>query len=136
MTQGRVFDVLLVEDDADDGVRIKKALARNQAPDTDRLRRPDGHGGAPRPDLILPDRNLPRKDGRGLLAETRSAPACKPTPGDIFTRSRSEEVILTSHALHANGSGVTAARWDDFSPIVHTIKAYWSKTVRIPQEYR
>ncbi len=144
MTGNREFHVLLVEDNPGDIFLVRKAFAqhdvavrlhvvRDGVEATDFLRRQEAYADAPRPDIIILDLNLPRKDGRELLAEIKEDPDLKPIPVIIFTTSRSDDDILTSYSLHANCYVVKVAQWEDFSSIVNKIREYWLQTAQIPQ---
>src|SRR5262249_62151246 len=103
------IDVLLVEDDPGDVVLIQEAFEHNKV--RNRLWVVgDGveamqflrNGGGQRPDLILLDLNLPRKDGREVLEEIKTDPALRAIPVVVLTTSKAEEDILRSYDLHAN----------------------------------
>jgi CheY-like chemotaxis protein len=137
------FNVLLVEDDPGDIFLIKKAFARNDikarlhitrngVEATDFLYRGGKYANAPRPDIVILDLNLPKKDGRELLAEIKADPELGMIPVIIFTTSKSDKDILTSYSLHANSYVIKVADWEDFSKIVDKIKEFWLSTARIP----
>jgi len=105
--------ILLVEDDAGDALLIRKALKDgkiNNSVDTVTdgaaalayLRGQPPHTGAARPDLILLDLNLPKIDGRQVLAEAKNDPDLRQIPVIILTTSRAEEDVIRSYDLHAN----------------------------------
>jgi CheY-like chemotaxis protein len=108
-----VVDVLLVEDDPGDVVLIREAFELNKVHNAlhvasdgvealDFLYRRNGHEEAPRPDLVLLDLNLPRKDGREVLEEVKADPSLRTIPVVVLTTSEAEEDILRSYDLHAN----------------------------------
>jgi CheY-like chemotaxis protein len=137
------FNVLLVEDDPGDIFLIKKAFAkkdfkanlhltRNGVEATDFLFKRGEFADAPRPDIVILDLNLPKKDGRELLAEIKQNPELGMIPVIIFTTSKSDEDILKSYSLHANSYVIKVANWKDFSRIVDKIREFWLSTARIP----
>jgi CheY-like chemotaxis protein len=137
------FNVLLVEDDPGDLFLIRKAFSktdikaklhvtRNGVEATEFLHRSGDYADAPRPDIIILDLNLPKKDGRELLAEIKADPGLGMIPVIIFTTSKSDKDILTSYSLHANSYVIKVANWNDFSKIVDKIKDFWFSTAQIP----
>jgi len=89
-------------------------------------------GEAPRPDLILLDLNLPRKDGREVLAEVKADPALKRIPVVILTTSRAEEDVLRAYDLHANCYVTKPVDLAQFMKIVSQIDEFWVKVVTLP----
>ncbi len=96
------------------------------------LRREEGYRGVPRPDLILLDLNLPRKDGREVLEEIKADPDLCSIPVVVLTTSRSEEDVLRSYQLHANCYVTKPVDLDQFLEVVQTIRAFWLQVVRLP----
>ncbi len=96
------------------------------------LRREGRFGAAPRPDLILLDLNLPKKDGREVLAEIKSDPALKRIPVVVLTTSRAEQDVLAAYDLHANCYVTKPVDLDQFMKIVQQIDAFWIKLVILP----
>lgn len=142
---GRPIEILLVEDSpgdvrltrealkdakvsnnltvAGDGVEALEIL-RHQGP------RPD----VSRPDLILLDLNLPRKDGRQVLAEIKADPDLKRIPVVILTTSDAEEDILRTYELHANCYITKPVDLDQFMRVVKSIEDFWLAIVKLPGE--
>lgn len=138
--------VLLVEDNPGDVFLIRKAFAgngldiafhvvRDGVEATLFLWRRERYAQAPRPHVVILDLNLPRKDGRELLAEIKGDRNLGAIPVIVFTTSTLEDDVLTSYALHANSYVVKASDWEAFSAIVRNVKEYWLKTSRIPGKY-
>ncbi len=107
----------------EDGVEALRYL-RRQGPYTD----------APRPDLILLDLNLPRKDGREVLDELKRDPSLKVIPVVVLTTSRSEQDVLRSYQLHANCYITKPVDFNQFMEVVKTIENFWLTVVTLPGE--
>lgn len=88
----------------------------------------------PRPDLILLDLNLPKKNGREVLKEIKEDPDLKRIPVVILTVSKSEEDILKSYSLHANCFIVKPVDLDQFINVVKSIEHFWLTIVKLPPE--
>jgi CheY-like chemotaxis protein len=140
---GKPIDILLVEDNPGD-VRLtiealRDAKIRNRlhvVEDGERalafLHRQAGYGDAPRPDLILLDLNLPRKDGREVLAEIKQDPDLKRIPVVILTSSAAEQDILQAYNLHANCYITKPVDLDQFLRVVRSIEDVWLLVVALP----
>lgn len=98
------------------------------------LKREGKYISAPRPELILLDLNLPRKDGRDVLAEIKADRDLKRIPVVILTTSRSEEDILRSYDLNANCYITKPLELDKFIEIVKSIEDFWLTIVKLPTE--
>ena len=98
------------------------------------LRREGKHATAPRPDLILLDLNLPRKDGREVLAEIKDSPGLKTIPVVILTTSAAEADILSTYRLHANCYITKPVGLDGFLKVVQSIDDFWLSVVKLPHE--
>ena len=98
------------------------------------LRREGRHADVPRPDLILLDLNLPRKDGRQVLKEIKSDDALKRIPVVILTTSKSEEDVLRAYDLHANCYITKPVDFNRFMDVVKSIEDFWLTVVRLPDE--
>jgi two-component system, chemotaxis family, response regulator Rcp1 len=96
------------------------------------LRREGAYAEAPRPDLILLDLNLPRKDGREVLAEIRSDPALTQIPVVVLTTSRAEQDVLKSYALHANCYVTKPVDLDQFISVIQSVETFWLTVARLP----
>jgi CheY-like chemotaxis protein len=137
------IDVLLVEDDAGDVVLIREAFEHNKVHNKlevvsdgveaiEFLRREGTHAGAPRPDLILLDLNLPRKDGREVLAEIKEDPDLRSIPVVVLTTSKAEEDVLRSYHLHANAYVTKPVDFDRFIEVVRQIDEFFVSVVKLP----
>jgi chemotaxis family two-component system response regulator Rcp1 len=139
--------VLLVEDSAGDvrltreafkdaKMHINMHVASDGIEAMAFLRREGARANAPRPDLILLDLNLPKKDGREVLAEIKESPALKSIPVVILTTSASEADILRSCRLHANCYITKPVDLDGFLEVVKSIDGFWLSVVKLPREAR
>jgi CheY-like chemotaxis protein len=137
------IEVLLVEDNPGDirltieAMRESKVLVNlSVAQDGEQalsfLRREAAHRDAPRPDLILLDLNLPRKDGREVLAEVKADDSLRSIPVVVLTTSRAEEDILRTYNLHANCFITKPVDLDQFITVVGSIGEFWFSVVRLP----
>jgi len=98
------------------------------------LRREGPYADAPRPDLILLDLNLPRKDGREVLDELKRDPDLKVIPVVVLTTSRSEQDVLRSYQLHANCYITKPVDFTQFMAVVKAIEHFWLTVVTLPGE--
>jgi chemotaxis family two-component system response regulator Rcp1 len=98
------------------------------------LRREGKHANVPRPDMILLDLNLPKKDGREVLAEIKEDAILKSIPVVILTTSASEADILRSYQLHANCYITKPVGLDGFLAVVRSIDSFWLSVVRLPHQ--
>lgn len=138
------IEILLVEDNLGD-VRLaqealKEAKVANRltvVPDGVEamayLRREGKYHGVPRPDLILLDLNLPKKDGREVLEEVKGDPDLRTIPVVILTTSRAEQDILKSYDLHANAYITKPVDFDQFISVVQAIEHFWFAIVTLPR---
>ena len=142
-----VIEVLLVEDSPGDvrltreafkdaTVHINLNVALDGAEAMDFLNREGEHASAPRPDLILLDLNLPKKDGREVLEEIKESPTLKSIPVVVLTTSASEVDILRSYKLHANCYITKPVGLDGFLKVVKSIDDFWLTVVKLPSEAR
>jgi CheY-like chemotaxis protein len=141
----RPIAILLVEDNPGD-VRLtmealREAKVHNRvhvAPDGVAamafLRQEGTYADAPRPDLILLDLNLPKKDGREVLAEIKADDRLKHIPVVILTTSHAEQDILQSYDLHANCYVTKPVDLDQFIRVVRSIEDFWLTVVALPPE--
>jgi CheY-like chemotaxis protein len=134
---------LLVEDNAADVRLLQEALkeadmeismpvAGDGAAALAFLRREGKYAHAPRPDLVLLDLNLPKIDGREVLAEIKRDPGLRIIPVVVLTTSRSEEDVLKSYDLHANCYITKPVNLERFLDIVKSIKEFWLTVARLP----
>lgn len=137
------IEILLVEDNAADVRLTREALKEGKVLNrlsvvTDGeqamefLRRTGNYADAPKPDLILLDLNLPRKDGREVLAEVKMDSDLRRIPIVILTTSRSEEDVLRSYDLHANCFITKPVGLDQFLTVVESIQDFWLSIVCLP----
>jgi CheY-like chemotaxis protein len=138
-----VIEVLLVEDDPGDVVLIREAFEHNKVYNALRvvsdgvealefLRGEGEHEGAPRPDLILLDLNLPRKDGREVLAEIKDDADLRTIPIVVLTTSEAEDDIVRSYDLHANAYVTKPVDFDRFIEVVRQIDDFFVSVVKLP----
>ncbi len=141
----RPIEVLYVEDNPGDVRLTREALAQSKlqirlATVGDGvealafLRREGRFADAPRPDLILLDLNLPRKNGRQVLAEIKADSALRRIPVVILTSSSAETDIVKSYDLHANCYITKPIDFDQFATVVKTVEHFWFTVVKLPQE--
>ncbi|GAA4733114.1 response regulator [Isoptericola chiayiensis] len=144
MTEQQVgIEVLLVEDDPGDVLMTREAFAEHKVANRlsvvadgvsalEFLRRTGEHADAPVPDLILLDLNLPRMDGREVLAAVKADPDLKHIPVVVLTTSEAEEDVLRSYALHANAYVTKPVDFDRFIEVVRQIDDFFVSVVRLP----
>jgi CheY-like chemotaxis protein len=139
-----MIDVLLVEDDQGDVLMTREAFAhhdiRNElhvAVDGEQalrfLHREGEYEHAPRPGLILLDLNLPRRDGREVLAEIKADPDLRTIPVVVLTTSEAEEDILRSYSLHANAYVSKPVDFDRFVEVIRRIDDFWVTVAKLPR---
>ncbi len=139
----RPIRILLVEDSPSDAkltlTALKLAKVVNEVSHVvdgveamDFVRRRGKYADAQRPDLILLDLNLPRKDGREVLAEIKVDPDLKVIPVVVMTTSQAEQDILRSYQLHANCYITKPVNFDRFMEVVQSIEYFWLSIVQIP----
>jgi len=139
----RPFEVLLVEDNPGDVLLTTEALEEaklhiNMSVVSDGvealafLYRRGPYAEAPRPDLMLLDLNMPRKDGREVLAEIKAAPDLRGIPVVVLTTSRAEQDIVRTYNLHANAYVTKPVDLEQFIAIVHAINQFWFTIVTLP----
>lgn len=140
---GRPVEILLVEDNPGDVRLTQEALKENKmlnhlsvvvdGEDAISFLRQEGeYATAIRPDLILLDLNLPRKDGREVLAEIKADEHLKRIPVVVLTTSSAEQDILKSYDLHANCYITKPVDLDQFITIVRSIEDFWLTIVKLP----
>ncbi len=140
-----VIDVLLVEDDDGDILMTREAFEhhkiRNQLHVVNDgvqalqfLRREGEYADAPRPGLILLDLNLPRRDGREVLAELKDDLELRLIPVVVLTTSEAEEDIVSSYSLHANAYVSKPVDFDRFMEVIRQIDDFFVTVVKLPQQ--
>lgn len=144
-TSARPAEILLVEDSPGDARLMQEALregkvanrvsvAKDGVEALKFLRREAPYAAAPRPDLILLDLNLPKKDGREVLAEVKADADLKRIPVVVLTTSQAEEDILKAYNLHANSYMTKPVDFQQFLTLVQSIEDYWLVLVKLPSE--
>ena len=139
----KLIDILVVEDNPGDALLIREVLKSNKIYNTlnivkdgeeamDFLYRKGKFAEAPQPDLILLDLNLPKMDGRQVLAKIKSDDKLKQIPVVIMTMSQAEEDILKSYKLHANCYVTKPINLDQFVKVVESIEDFWFSLVKLP----
>ena len=137
------IQILLVEDNPGDVRLTKEALKDGKVANiinvaTDGmeamayLQRVGKYADAPRPDMILLDLNLPKKNGREVLAEIKMDPGLKHIPVVILTSSQAETDIIATYKLHANCYITKPVDFDQFMNVVKSIEDFWFTVVRLP----
>ena len=145
MSDRKPVEILLIEDNPGDArlalEAIREGRVRNHLNWVSDgvealafLRKEGRHGNAPRPDLILLDLNLPRKDGREVLAEIKSDDKLKRIPVVVLTMSQAEEDILNVYNLNANCYISKPVDLEQFLRIIKTIEDFWLTIVQLPAE--
>ena len=143
VTMVRPIEILLVEDSPTDAFLTREAFSRskllnkmhvvdNGADAIAFLRREGPYAQGPRPDLILLDLNLPRKDGKEVLQEIKSDDDLKTIPVVILTSSKEEEDVLRSYRLHANCYITKPVEFQRLSEVVKCIREFWFSVVTLP----
>ncbi len=138
-------NILLVEDNPGDIRLTREALKEGRllinlqvtmdgVEALDYLRKQGDYQNAIRPDIILLDLNLPKKDGREVLAEIKSDPDLKRIPVVILTTSKSEEDIIKTYNLHANCFITKPVGLDQFIDVVQSVEDFWFTIVKLPPE--
>jgi CheY-like chemotaxis protein len=141
-----VISVLLVEDDPGDVVLIREAFEHNKVHNAlnvvsdgvealEFLRNEGTHADAPRPDLILLDLNLPRMDGREVLAQIKGDAELRTIPVVVLTTSAAEEDILRSYDLHANAYVTKPVDFERFIEVVRQIDDFFVSVVKLPHRH-
>ncbi len=143
MTAPRTINVLLVEDDPGDVLMTREAfdeylhnrldVVTDGAAALAYLRREEPYADAPRPDLILLDLNLPRRDGREVLAEVKEDPDLRLIPVVVMTTSEAERDLIRTYNLHANAYIVKPLDLDQFIEVVQAIENFWFTVVKLPR---
>jgi len=139
----RTIEILLVEDNPGDARLAVEALKDSEAPNNLHtvvdgeeamayLHREGRYADALLPDLILLDLNLPKKDGREVLAEIKEDPDLRRIPVVIMTISNSEEDILNTYNLHVNCYIVKPVDLENFMNLFKSLEDFWLTVVRLP----
>ena len=140
---GQLIEVLLVEDDPGDVLMTQEAFTEHKVRNNltvvndgvealAYLRREGAYAGATRPDLILLDLNLPRKDGREVLAEIKADPDLSLIPVVVLTTSGADDDVVRSYRLHANAYVTKPVDFEQFVGVVRQIDDFFIGVVRLP----
>ena len=140
---GEPVEILLVEDNPGDYRLTKEALKEGKVYNNlywvkdgveaiEFLKQRGPHASAPRPDIILLDLNLPKKDGREVLSEIKGDDNLRAIPVVILTTSKAEEDVLRSYDLHANCYVTKPVDLDKFIVVVQSIDRFWLTVVTLP----
>ena len=139
----RPIEVLLVEDDEGDVLMTREALDEGKVFNRlsvvgdgveaiAYLRREQPYADATRPDLVLLDLNLPKRDGRQVLEEVKADPDLRRIPIVVLTTSEAEEDVLRSYDLHANAYVTKPVDFDRFVEVIRQIDDFFISVVRLP----
>ncbi|MGA2506445.1 MAG: response regulator [Chitinispirillaceae bacterium] len=143
-TQVRPIRILLVEDSETDAkltlTALKQAKVANEVSHVEDgvqamefLKHQGNYAGSQRPDLVLLDLNLPRKDGREVLEELKGDPDLRSIPVVVLTTSKDEQDVLRSYQLHANCYITKPVNFDRFLEVVQSIEHFWLSVVVMPE---
>ena len=143
VNENRPVEILLVEDNPGDERLTREALKEGKVYSNlhtvkdgveamEFLRREGKFKDAPRPDIILLDLNLPRKDGREVLQEVKTDEDLKRIPVVVLTTSKAEEDVLRTYNLHANCYVTKPVDLEKFMVVVKTIDSFWLTVVTLP----
>lgn len=136
-------EILLVEDNPMDVIVTREALKEGKVCNNLSvvqdgegaiafLRREGPYANAPRPDMILLDLNLPKKDGREVLSEIKNDPTLRDIPVIVLTTSKAEEDVLNSYQLHANCFITKPVDLEQFTTVIKSIEGFWFEIVKLP----
>lgn len=140
------IEILLVEDNPGDVRLTEEALKEGKVVNRVNvvqdgvealayLRKEGEYASAETPDLILLDLNLPKKDGREVLAEVKEDPDLRMIPVVVLTTSRDEQDILKSYDLHANCYITKPVDFEQFIGVVRAIEDFWLSVVKLPPNH-
>ena len=144
-TMTKPIEILLVEDSPGDVRLTQEALKEGKINNTlnivmdgvealSFLFREGSYADAPRPDLILLDLNLPKKDGREVLSVVKEDPELRRIPVVVLTTSQAEQDILNTYDLHANCYITKPVSLDQFMSVIRCIEDFWLSVVKLPKE--
>jgi CheY-like chemotaxis protein len=144
-TQAQPVEILLAEDNPGDAKLTRKALEQGNIINNlhvvtdgvealEYLRQEGEYADKPRPDLMLLDLNMPRKDGREVLEAIKTDADLRRIPVVVMTSSEAEEDIVQSYDLHANAYLTKPIDFDGFLDVVGSIEEFWLSVVKMPPE--
>ncbi len=144
-SNGRLVEILLVEDNPGDvrltreamkegKIRNNLSVASDGVEAMAFLRREGKYADAPRPDVVMLDLNLPKKDGRSVLKEIKEDPNLRRIPVVILTSSKADEDVLNSYDLHANCFVTKPGDLEQFIDVVRSVEGFWLQIVKLPKE--
>ncbi len=144
---GRPVEILLVEDNEGDIGLVEEVFEEgrinynlNITEDGEEamefLRKEGEFANSPRPDLILLDLNLPKKDGREVLEEIKEDENLRRIPVVVLTTSKAEKDILKSYDMHANSYITKPVDFDQFIKVIKSIEDFWLEVVKLPEDKR
>jgi CheY-like chemotaxis protein len=147
MNNDQPIEILLVEDNPGDvrltlevmkdaRVRNHMSMVKDGVEALAFLRREGDFADAPRPDLILLDLNLPKKDGMEVLADIKADPTLRRIPVVVLTVSKDEEDILKSYDLYANCYVTKPINMEQFIAVVRSIEDFWLTIVKLPYDIK
>lgn len=143
--RGQPIEILMAEDNPAD-VRLTREALRDAklsnnltvVPDGEEalayLRREGKYARAPRPDMILLDWNMPKKNGKEVLQEIKADPSLRRIPVVVLTTSQADEDIVKAYELHANCYVTKPVGLEQFITAVHSIQDFWFTIVKLPEE--
>lgn len=145
LQRNRSVEILLVEDSPSDTELTIEALQASDIPSSlshvedgveamEFLRRENSYEGAPRPDLILLDLNLPRKDGRELLSELKSDPDLRTIPVVVLTTSKDDRDVYQAYQLQANCYIAKPVDFEQFVGVLRAIEHFWLEVAALPNK--
>jgi CheY-like chemotaxis protein len=140
----KLVEILLIEDNPGDARLTQEALKDGKVKNnlhivydgeeaTDFLFKRNQHKNAPRPDLILLDLNLPKKNGQEVLAEIKADESLRSIPVIILTISKQEQDIIRSYNLHANCFIIKPIDLNQFFEVIKSIEDFWLTLVKLPR---
>ena len=133
MVEDNPLDVIMTREALEDGkVCNNLSVVEDGEQAMDFLHRKGAYADAPRPDVILLDLNLPRKDGREVLIEIKADPMLQHIPVIVLTTSKAEEDIVRSYKLHANCFITKPVDLEQFTNVIKSIEDFWFEIVKLP----
>ncbi len=141
---GRPVEILLVEDNEgdiglveevfeEDRINNNLSITEDGEEAMEFLKREGKYENAPRPDLILLDLNLPKKDGREVLKEIKADDNLRKIPVVVLTTSKAEKDIVKSYDLHANSYITKPVDFNQFIKVIRSIEDFWLEVVKLPE---